>query len=107
MIRYHRLVQADKDLDNWDPATERDYAHLTGRTQPVRKSIQRFVSVPWPKFVTYIKNFTEHVPRSSNRLNDAKAYRKQNTLDFMRLHNYEVGSLGLRAFNIVIFEEKI
>ena len=107
MIRYHRLVQADKDLDNWDPATERDYAHLTGRTQPVRKSIQRFVSVPWPKFVTYIKNFTEQVPRSSNRLNDAKAYRKQNTLDCMRLYNYEVGSLGLRAFNIVIFEEKI
>jgi hypothetical protein len=77
--RYKRFKIADKDLDNWDPEQVdktkfRDYSHLTGRQEPVRKSIQQFVRVPWKEFVDYIFEF-EKTPKSDNRMQDAKKLR--------------------------------
>ena len=105
---YSRFVQADRDLDHWNPETKRDYSHMTDRKALVSKAVNKFVAVSLKELCNYITNFSQNVEKSKNRMNDAKEYRKNHTLNVVRISNdQDKDSVGLRAFNIVIFEEHV
>ena len=69
-----------------------------------------FVEVDSSDLLKYVKEFS-YIPFSaeksfSNRVKDAKDYRKGNVLYAIRLSDkYDEYQLPLRAFNTVIFEE--
>jgi hypothetical protein len=101
---YQRLVEADRALALWPADEHRDLHTITSRRAPVRKSIAKLVSVPLATLGDYIARFAE-VPKSKNRMADAKAYRV-NTIRCARLSNSDdTAEHPLRAFNTVIFED--
>jgi len=103
---YQRLIEADRVLDSWNADVKRDFSKWTGRKEPVRKAIAKLVSVPTTELCAYIEQFTT-VPKSKNRLADAKAYREK-TFNVSRISDTnDKMQFPLRAFNIVIFEDHV
>lgn len=99
---YSKFVEANKLLVHWNVSEMRTFV---GRSTPARKSILSFVSVSEADFKAYVQRFTDTVPKSKNRLNDAKEYRLTNTLKATSLSDpNDTNQIALRAFNIVIFE---
>ncbi len=102
---YEIVKDANLRLQSWPDDEMRDYSQLTGRLTPVRKAVRALYLVPQQKFYSYLTNFNNH-PRSENRMNDAKEYGKNNTLDGYCMITGEIKTLPLRGFNTVLFENK-
>lgn len=103
---FGRLIAADISLDLWNVDKTLDLSAQTGRKNLVRKAISKLVSVPINELCEYITRFSE-VPKSKNRLSDAKLYR-ENTFTVTRLsNNKDIMQFPLRAFNTVIFEDHV
>lgn len=105
---YAKFCQANIDLQNWNINDMKDFSSFTGRKTLVRRAISSFVFVSENDFKNYISNFNKNILKSENRMNDAKNYRFSNKLKVRNIDNHnidEYDEIGLRAFNIVIFEE--
>jgi len=103
---YQRLIEADRALDSWNVDEKRDFSKLTGRKTLVRKAIAKLVSAPTSELCEYITQFST-VPKSKNRLADAKAYRDK-TFKVSRISDTkDTMQFPLRAFNTVIFEDHV
>lgn len=104
---YRSLVQRDSVHDQiWLIGETRTFSSITSRPEPARKAVSAFVQVNAKELVDYMKGF-KAVPNSGNRMNDAKAYGKNATLNVTRLSTGEASKHPLQGFNAVIFEEHV